>query len=53
MHGGRVTYLDGFGKERWTSFCHRYNTEAREAATGGGTLIRKDGRHHEYGNDAN
>jgi hypothetical protein len=51
---GRVTYVDGFGKERWTNFCHRYNTEVREAKTGGGSLIRKEyGRHHEYGNDAN
>src|SRR5262249_38607192 len=24
---GRVTYVDGFGEERWTNFCHRYNTE--------------------------
>jgi hypothetical protein len=51
---GRVTYVDGFGKERWTNFCHLYNTGAKEAQTGGGYLIRKEGgRHHEYGNDAN
>jgi hypothetical protein len=51
---GRVTYADGFGKERWTNFCHRYNTEVRETSTGGAILIRKErGRHHEYGNDAN
>src|SRR5262249_3274745 len=51
---GRVTYVDGFDEERRTNFCHRYNTEVREPKTGGGYLIRKeDGRHHEYGNDAN
>jgi hypothetical protein len=51
---GRVTYVDGFGNERWTNFCHRYNTEVRDAQTGGGFFIRKeDGRHHEYGNEAN
>jgi hypothetical protein len=51
---GRVTYVDGLGEDRWTNFCHRYNTEAKEAKTGGGYLIRKeDGRHHERGNDAN
>jgi hypothetical protein len=51
---GRVTYVDGFGYERRTNFCHRYNTEVREAQAGGGSLIRKEyGRHHEYGNDAN
>jgi hypothetical protein len=51
---GRVTYVDGFSEERRTNFCHRYNTEVREASTGGVILIRKEyGRHHEYGNDAN
>jgi hypothetical protein len=51
---GRVSYVDGFGKERWTNFCHRYNTEVKEAQAGGGYLIRKEyGRHHEYGKDAN
>jgi hypothetical protein len=51
---GRVTYMDGFGDERCTNFCHRYNTEVREAQTGGGSRISKEyGRHHEYGNDAN
>jgi hypothetical protein len=50
---GRVTYVDGFGKSRFTNFCHRYNTEVRETQTGGRLVIRKEsGRHHEYGNDA-
>jgi hypothetical protein len=51
---GRVTYVDGLAKERWTNFCHRYNTEVRETSTGGVIVIRKEyGRHHERGNDAN
>jgi hypothetical protein len=51
---GRVTYVDGLAKERWTNFCHRYNTEVRETSTGGIIVIRKEyGRHHERGNDAN
>jgi hypothetical protein len=50
---GRVTYVDGFNNERFTNFCHRYNTEVRETQTGGGYLIRKEYRHHENGNDAN
>jgi|SRR6516225_5087387 len=51
---GRFTYVDGFGNDRWTNFCHRYNTEVKEAQIGGGSRIRKEyGRHHEYGNDAN
>jgi hypothetical protein len=51
---GRVTYVDGFGKERFTNFCHRYNTEVRKSATGGLIVILKEyDRHHEYGNDAN
>ena len=51
---GRVTYVDGFGDERWTNFCHRYNTEVKETQIGGGYRIRKEhGRHHERGNDAN
>jgi hypothetical protein len=51
---GRVTYVDGFGNERWTNFCHRYNTEVRQGQVGGGYLIPKEtGRHHERGNDAN
>jgi hypothetical protein len=50
---GRVTYVDGFDEERRTNFCHRYNTEVKEASPGGGYLIRKEyGRHHEHGNDA-
>jgi hypothetical protein len=51
---GRVTYVDGFGKKRFTNFCHRYNTEVKETPPGGGYRIRKEhGRHHDYGNDAN
>ena len=39
---GRVTYVDGFGNERFTNFCHRYNTEVRETPSGGGYVIRKE-----------
>jgi hypothetical protein len=51
---GRLTYVDGFGNDRWTNFCHRYNTEVRETQTGGHIRIAEEyGRHREYGNDAN
>jgi hypothetical protein len=51
---GRITYVNGFGKECSTNFCHRYNTDVRQTPPGGGNRIRKKyGRHHEYGNDAN
>jgi hypothetical protein len=50
---GRVTYLDGFGKRRFTNFCHRYNTAMKKPPAGGGYVIREeDARYHDYGNDA-
>jgi hypothetical protein len=50
---GRVTYLDGFGKRRFTNFCHRYNTAAKKFAEGGLYVIRaEDARYHDYGNEA-
>ena len=50
---GRVTYLDGFGKRRFTNFCHRYNTGARKFAEGGRYFIpEEDARYHDYGNGA-
>jgi len=39
---GRVTYLDGFGKRRFTNFCHRYNTAVRKIADGGAYIIREE-----------
>jgi hypothetical protein len=50
---GRVTYLDGFGKRRFTNFCHRYNTAVKKTPVGGGYVIREeDARYHDYGNEA-
>jgi hypothetical protein len=44
---GRVNYTDGFGKPRFTDFCHRYNM----AASGPGyTISGEYARYHEYGN---
>jgi hypothetical protein len=44
---GRVTYEDGFGKRRFTDFCHRYNLFAA-----GGSL-KIDPRHARYHQDGN
>jgi hypothetical protein len=46
---GQVRYDDGFGIERTTNFCHRYNCEARTLEN---TIPRKHARYHDYGNDA-
>lgn len=44
---GRVNYSDGFGKKRFTDFCHRYNLSAMH----GGYAIAGDfARYHENGN---
>jgi hypothetical protein len=46
---GVVRYKDGFGKPRFTKFCHRYNMNAEANLS----IRRDDARHHEYGsNDA-
>ena len=51
---GRVTYLDGFDKPRFTNFCHRYNMGVKEAKAGGGYRISaKKARYHDYCNEAN
>ena len=48
---GRVQYKDGFGEDRFTNFCHRYNAQ-------GVTLLKPvdipadRGRQHDYGNEA-
>jgi hypothetical protein len=54
---GQVTYTDGFGGQRRTEFCHRYNCRN---AVGGGvgsianySIPRETARHHRYGNSAN
>jgi hypothetical protein len=46
---GRVFYDDGFGVERTTDFCHRYNCGA---LTTENTIPAKYARFHEHGNDA-
>jgi hypothetical protein len=50
---GRVKYLDGFGKERFVSFCHSYPVARSEIPSGGGYEIKDEyARYHDYGNDA-
>ena len=48
---GMVTYDDGFGKRRYTKFCHQYHTKP---FYGVGTFEMPPdaGRMYEYGNDA-
>jgi len=53
----RYTLLDGFGKLRFTEFCHRYDCRALRAITDGPfqneyTLVAEDVRAHAFGNDA-
>ncbi len=51
---GLITYVDGFGEERFTQFCHRYNTGTRYAPSGGGYILPGNAsRQHEFGNEAN
>jgi hypothetical protein len=50
---GVVRYKDGFGRRRFTKFCHRYNSKAIEEAMDGSACIRpEDGRYHDDGNGA-
>lgn len=51
---GRITYTDGFGRYRYTNFCHRYPWARRETITGGEVRIaKKYGRRNDKGNEAN
>lgn len=50
---GKVVYDDGFGKERETIFCHRYNCRRLERNNGFFRIRGRYGRHHNKGNDAN
>ena len=43
---GRVWYVDGFSKPRFTSFCHRYNLLGSRSWT----LPESSARYHEHGN---
>jgi hypothetical protein len=44
---GEVRYIDGFGRERWTRFCHRYNLAAFNPISG---IYDNAARYHEHGN---
>jgi hypothetical protein len=46
---GAVFYDDGFGGNRTTKFCHRYNGISY---SGSSDVIAENGRLHSYGNDA-
>jgi hypothetical protein len=51
---GQVCYDDGFGRRRFTKYCHRYNRRVlRRLDDGGYGIPERDARFHEYGNDAN
>jgi hypothetical protein len=55
---GAVFYEDGFGKERVTRYCHRYNCGNLVVNASGGlnwgkaAIATKHARYHRYGNDA-
>ncbi len=46
---GRVSYNDGFGRDRYTDFCFRYNL----AGTKEGKIAAEAARQHGYGNRTN
>ena len=48
---GIVTYDDGFGRSRYTKFCHRYGLK-QFIGTMGFTIPGKDAFLHQFGNDA-
>jgi len=49
---GRITYEDGFGSNRWLTFCHRYPCETVESAPGSTERIdARHARHHHEHND--
>ncbi len=52
---GIIRYDDGFGKQRFTKFCHRYNTAALQMFSSPNVPIQyfiaaETGRHHGWGN---
>jgi hypothetical protein len=49
---GKIIYDDGFGKERKTVFCHRYNCRRLERDNDFFSISSRYGRHHDKGNDA-
>jgi hypothetical protein len=48
---GEISYEDGFGKHRYTKFCHRYNCSIETFAESN-RIDAKHARMHDYGNDA-
>jgi hypothetical protein len=49
---GMVSYEDGFGKPRFTKFCHVYATKAFVGADKAFTIPGERARYYEIGNDA-
>jgi hypothetical protein len=49
---GQVRFDDGFGQQRFTNFCHRYNRRVLRKLERGYGIPEEDGRFHEFGNDA-
>ena len=52
---GAASYRDGFGKRRFTRFCHRYNCVnfTQHPQLGGIAIDAVHARYHRLGNDAN
>jgi hypothetical protein len=52
---GKVIYDDGFGVERYTTFCHRYNIHrwVIDKKLAEDRIRPRYGRQHHHGNDAN
>jgi hypothetical protein len=48
---GRVTYEDGFGVDRWLTFCHRYPCATAEGSFGSERIAAGNARHHHEHND--
>jgi hypothetical protein len=48
---GEVRYLDGFGKKRWTKFCHRYPRIMMHKINAGFGVELTHGRFHLTGNN--
>jgi hypothetical protein len=49
---GEVRYGDGFGKDRFTKFCFRYNMAGASPDLAKEGIPKESARYHVYGNDA-
>ncbi len=49
---GSIHYQDGFGRRRFTDFCHRYHRNSMVRDDGFYKADSDEARHHEHGNDA-